>query len=211
MGACGAASFVSFIFFKETFRTERSLAWQKARKLALEKAEAAQASDEQAANKPGLMARSFQSMEGTLGRLRNKLFTQQKSSEGQFTFQEKNKEHRTPFAPPLYHDAPQLVNRTTSAPNDSTAGVKTLSVTLDRSISARPALGKRPSLARRVTTTRSINRVVTIQGKDIKVNGRALDGITHSDPSLPVSSSGPLFPTSARWGLPLQSSSNHTT
>lgn len=40
MTALGGASFLTYLFFRETFRVERSLAWQKARKAALERAAA---------------------------------------------------------------------------------------------------------------------------------------------------------------------------
>lgn len=38
IAACGAASFISYCFFRETFRTERSIPWQNAKRAAVERA-----------------------------------------------------------------------------------------------------------------------------------------------------------------------------
>lgn len=55
MAALGGASFLTYLFFRETFRVERSLAWQKARKAALERAasEIANAQEREGAQEEG--------------------------------------------------------------------------------------------------------------------------------------------------------------
>jgi len=179
MGACGAASFISFLFFKETFRTERSLAWQKARKLALEKAaQISGGNANQAAKEPSFIDRSYQLIMASLCRVRSKMILRHERTEAQSGLKGKIRDETdAPFSPPLYHDPPLTVATTTSATANGTLIEKTRSVKLGRSTSAKPAPGKRPSLAKRVTTTRSINRVVTVQGEDIKVSEKEEQGL----------------------------------
>jgi hypothetical protein len=166
MGGCGAASFVSFLFFKETFRTERSLAWQKARKSALERVAAGE-EEKESDTKPNILIRWYRSIKATLGRSKSRFSTQKKAMEEMSTTEQSSKGSDTPFAPPLYLDTPHSVSRTTSAPTNGTIAEMTKSIKLDRSVSARPA-ATRPPLARRITTKRSISRVVTSNGKEIK-------------------------------------------
>jgi hypothetical protein len=173
MGACGAASFVTFLFFKETFRTERSLAWQKARKEALEKAETG--IDDSKTN-TGILSKWGQSINTAKQNLTRRIQCiplPWKKGKEEVAIESREKFKSTavnaPFVPPEYQEAEQHnVDRTLSAP--VAASIKN-DARLSRSLTTWGTHTKqRPSLTRKVTTRVSINRVITSEGKEIKVS-----------------------------------------
>ncbi|UZJ54040.1 hypothetical protein CBS101457_003360 [Exobasidium rhododendri] len=187
MGACGAASFVSFIFFKETFRTERSLAWQKARVGALERAAVVEINESD--NRPSHGVRGmFSRWEHTLsvqlhdgGQKIAKLLYWRSSGVEQST-EAGNAAKRqvdaltssnAAFLPPLYQDSNHAVQRTSSAPVGLLSKKQSH---LNRSRTDRSArVQEKPSLTRKVTTRGSINRIITNEGREIKFRPKLSD------------------------------------
>ena len=203
MGACGAASLVSFLFFKETFRTERSLAWQKARKTALEKAAAGDSDEVQAP--PSMLSRWAKAVACAMRRCKPH---RGRSAPPPTTALAPTGPPSAPFQPPDYLGAGQAVERLSSAP---ISGANAKEEPVHRATSAWTAGGKSPALVRKVTTRRSINRVVTAQGREIKVRG-ARSVRSRSTPLTSLSTSfDRRCQTFRRWDLPLRCSSSRTT
>lgn len=172
MGALGGASFLSFLFFKETFRTERSLAWQKARKEALERAAMKERVNEEVGRKNAIITFWHNIKSHTLNIWKRVSSSNKREvsavciAEG-----EKTTSKNEPFMPPLYQDPNQVIDRTTSAPVGMMVTTRSKSQ-LGRSKTSWADVDKtkHPALARKVPTRRSINRVITSEGKEIKVS-----------------------------------------
>lgn len=177
MGACGGASFISFLFFKETFRTERSLAWQKARLLALEKAAAAEGDEVEEKKKEASWfswcSKSIGTVWHTLLQKFRHLLPSLKSKDKhivQGTDKKGELQVAAIFSPPQYLEPSEPVKKIVSAPTPGLDTAKPKNITIGRSMSAWAGSDRRPELMRKTTTgRRSINRVVTNSGREIKV------------------------------------------
>jgi len=179
MGACGAASFGSFLFFKETFRTERSLAWQKARKEALERV----AAGESVPTKSGVLSRFGESISTTMQNACKKIMTLFKWKRTSTCKENITAEKggmvavpNSPFVSPLYQEPGHNVNRTNSMPIERMEKSSKSQVHRSKSAWAGTNQEKRSStLTRKVTSRRSVNRVITSDGREVKFRPKLSD------------------------------------
>lgn len=162
IASLASVSFLSFVFFfKETFRTERSLAWQKAKRLALEKAAATHSAENSNTWWERMSNSLREAWTSLLGHLQRK--RQDGDCKGDDIIDEGKELSPRPFNPPSYESAPAIgksITLPTSALHDSNKP-------FDRDIMMRATS---LNLTRKTTTRLSINRTITVKGKEIKVS-----------------------------------------